>query len=1234
MKSHSAPIAWRTSFLYWLVAAIWILVSDKILGLMVEDVHRFEELQSYKGWAFVTVTAVMLYWALRAQLKQQAVQERQRQEVENRYRALVESSADGIYIHQDGRITYANPALVRLLGAQSDRQIVGRQPFDIIHPEFHELVRERMRSLNVVGDKVPVAEERFIRLDGSTVDVEVTAAVMAYREGLSIQVSARDITERKRAQRALAVSEERLRLAMDSANMGAWDRDLKSGVLKWTPILERMHGFEPGTFPGTFEAFTALVHPEDLPIVEAARDKALRGAGDYVAELRFKKPGGGIRWALVRGKVMRDAVGEPERILGVEMDITERKLAEQRVRESEARLQLALEASRMGVWERDLVSGRIFWSAECRSLFGVESFNGTHEEVAKLIHPDDYDSLMNAVDNAIASRGTYMAEYRIVRPDGQVRWIAAQARVICDQNGAPIRMIGTVREVTSRKMAELAINERLELERRLTLLASCAPGAIYSFRLRPDGTSFFPYASSKFRDMFGLKPESLANDSGPAFALVHADDLPRVQATIAESGRELTPWRETFRINHPQRGVIWLDGNSDPLREEDGSTLWHGFLIDVTTRHLAEERLRQSEERLRLLMSGIQEHAIYLLTTDGCVASWNSGAERVKGYDEDEILGKHLSTFYPPDDVAAGKPQRALEIAADVGRFDDEGWRLRKDGSRFWASVSLTAIYDENRFLRGFTKITHDLSARKAAEAEVNQQRLRLEAIVNSAMDGIITVDADQNVLVFNPAAEKMFRCRAPDALGKPLDRFIPERSRSGHRRHLDEFGATGVSTRAMGSFGAISGLRTNGEEFPIEASISQVVVDGQKLFTVTCRDITERVRAEELRRSLEVQLVQAQKMEAMGTLAGGIAHDFNNILTAILGNVELARWDLDSKASVAASLDEIALAGNRAKNVVRQILTFSRQQPQNRELISLAPVVEECIGLLRATIPASVELEKNLLPGLPSVLADSNQIHQVILNLCTNAWHSLPDRRGRIRVALDEARFDVDAAEKIAGIETGNYVRLIVEDNGSGMDDATMERIFEPFFTTKPPGEGSGLGLSVVHGIVKSHDGTIDVSSQPDKGTKITILFPAVDKLPASQAPRRESPKPGHGECILYIDDEEQLVALATRMLKRLGYEVEAYQRPDRGLEAFLMAPEKYAVVITDFNMPGISGMEVAGEIRRVQSGIPIVLSSGYISDDLVQQARQQGIEHIIHKPNTIAELSAVLSSILNGKS
>ncbi len=371
--------------------------------------------------------------------------------------------------------------------------------------------------------------------------------------------------------------------------------------------------------------------------------------------------------------------------------------------------------------------------------------------------------------------------------------------------------------------------------------------------------------------------------------------------------------------------------------------------------------------------------------------------------------------------------------------------------------------------------------------------------------------------------------------------------------------------------------------------------------------------------RRLEAQLKQAQKMEAIGTLAGAIAHDFNNVLGAILGNVELARMELGQKSGVVVeSLDEIGKAGRRAKTLIRQILSFSRQRETAKRVIRLADVVLEVRGLLRSTLPANVTVVTAFSDGAPNVLADTTEIHQVVLNLCTNAWHAMEGRGGRLEIALDAVALEADASP----LPPGRYARLTVKDDGCGMDAATVERIFDPFFTTKAPGVGTGLGLSVVHGIIKDHAGTINVRSKLGEGSSFEVLLPEVSR-PVDVLPpeTRELPR-GQGQRVLYLDDEEPLVKLTTRLLTRLGFRVTGFTRADEALEAVRLAPNEFDLVLTDFNMPGISGLQVAKLLTAIRPDLPVLLVSGYVSDELKENAAQAGVRQVIYKPNTVEEL------------
>ena len=388
-----------------------------------------------------------------------------------------------------------------------------------------------------------------------------------------------------------------------------------------------------------------------------------------------------------------------------------------------------------------------------------------------------------------------------------------------------------------------------------------------------------------------------------------------------------------------------------------------------------------------------------------------------------------------------------------------------------------------------------------------------------------------------------------------------------------------------------------------------------------TAEDITER-------RQLEEQFRHSQKMQSVGTLAAGIAHDFNNILAAILGNTELALGDTAPEHPARESLDEIKIASARAKGLVQQILAFSSQQPMERCPMALGPLVEEAARLLRATIPAAVQIVTSVEADVPPVFADATQVHQILINLCTNAWHALGDQAGRIEVKLRSVTLDAAAASQLAGVGPGRFACLSVSDNGQGMDAATIERIFDPFFTTKEPGKGTGLGLSVVHGIIKGYQGAIQVASEPGQGTTVTLYIPATASAPGVSAPgvSASSSRRGEGQRILYLDDDEPLLSSSTRMVERLGYHVTGFSGAADAVKAFRDNPGQFDLAITDLNVPGTTGLKVAIELLKVRADLPVVLVSGSIDEGVERAAREAGIRGILRKPFTMEEFSEAI--------
>jgi two-component system cell cycle sensor histidine kinase/response regulator CckA len=498
----------------------------------------------------------------------------------------------------------------------------------------------------------------------------------------------------------------------------------------------------------------------------------------------------------------------------------------------------------------------------------------------------------------------------------------------------------------------------------------------------------------------------------------------------------------------------------------------------------------------------------------------------------------------------------------------------------------------------------------------LNRSEKRMAAIINSSLDAIVCVDAAQRITVFNPAAATLFECPAEAALNTSLARFLPET--------MAALAATPVATHAL--LGEQAGLSASGKPLALEVSVSYERLPLGNITTVFARDLTAR-------KAMEAQLRQSHKMQAVGTMAGGIAHDFNNILASILGNVELARQDAGADSPSQVSLTEIEKAGRRARDLVRQILTFSRNEPPRRLPLQLVEVLRETSRLLKVALPPAIKLQLRVDDTAPAVLADATQVEQALLNLCTNAIHAIGQTRGTVSIALGQTRLDARAAEPL-GLAAGHYATLTVRDTGSGIDAATLQRIFEPFFTTKPVDEGTGLGLAVVHGVMLNHLGTVDVQSTLGEGSVFTLYFPALDAPlePASVAPMRGKLVSGEGKHVMYVDDDQALAFLVKRALGRRGFRISTFTDPREAVAALREQAQDFDLLVTDYNMPGYSGVELLREARLIRPDLPVALASGYVTPEIEQEALAAGARALIHKPNDVDELCDTVHRLVQG--
>jgi len=569
---------------------------------------------------------------------------------------------------------------------------------------------------------------------------------------------------------------------------------------------------------------------------------------------------------------------------------------------------------------------------------------------------------------------------------------------------------------------------------------------------------------------------------------------------------------------------------------------------------------------------------------------------------------------------AISEPVQALAATArDVTRLRDYRRRVASDGSDEVGQLAR----DFNAMLEAVEERERAL---KQSEETARRQLIEIEAIYANAQVGLCVIDTQLRYVRINKQMKEMSGHVGETLTGRTIEEATPEIAPV-----LAPICRQVLTTgQPVANVEYASAAPPNEvQRFWIGSHHALLDEAGHIIgVNVAIHDITDRKRANEERAALEIQLRQSQKMEALGTLAGGIAHDFNNVLTAISGNAQLALEDLAPEHPATPSLHEIQRATERAKDLVRRILAFSRPEQNIQHLIDLRPVVEEALRLLRATVSKMIEIRLQAEADLPAVMADATQVHQVLMNLGKNACDAMSSRGGTLTVRLAREHIYSLAQSPSPELLPGTYLRISVVDTGSGMPPELIERVFEPFFTTKSHGEGTGLGLSVVHGIVRGHRGAIRVHSKPGTGTAFDLYFPAAELQAedvTKQTAANATPK-GRGEHVLYVDDEEQLVDLVTRMMERMGYHVTGMTRPTEAIDAVRADPKRFDLVLSDLGMPGMSGMDLAEELLQIRPDLPIIITSGYVRAEDARRAEQIGVRDVVMKPNTVAEIGQLI--------
>jgi PAS domain S-box-containing protein len=692
------------------------------------------------------------------------------------------------------------------------------------------------------------------------------------------------------------------------------------------------------------------------------------------------------------------------------------------------------------------------------------------------------------------------------------------------------------------------------------------------------------------------------------------DDMPRLQVNVARIG-PLMGASGVWRHRTKGGAIITVETTCHAL-DYGGKYTELVLARDVTERTLAEDSRRHREAELREAqrIAGMGSWEWTIAT--GAVA-WSEGLNRIVARDRDLPAPTFdaLDSFYTPEswERLGAAIAKTIETGAS---YELELEMIRVDGTTCWTTTRGEALRGPEGDVVMLRGTVHNIDERKRAEGQLHLQ----SAALNAAAHSMLITDRDGTIVWINPAYTALTGYSPAEAVGRNPRDLV--KSGAQDRAFYEHVWATILAGNVW--HGELTNRRKDGTRYAEDQTITPVKDAQGRIthFIAIQRDLTEQ-------RELETQLLQSQKMEAIGTLAGGIAHDFNNILGALLGYAELATENAAGNDALLKDLGQVTAAGQRATDLVRQILTFSRREEPVRHQIHLGSIVREALKLLRASLPASIEFRSRLDPDAPAVLADPSQVHQIIMNLGANAWHAMKDRPGVLEVTVDLIDADAAFVKTHAGLHTGRHVRLSVRDTGHGMAQAMQERIFEPFFTTKAPGEGTGLGLATVHGIMKSHAGEISVESQPEGGTIFHLYFPAL-AVAVSDAEVVATPVPrGSGQRILFVDDEGGLVKWGTRALESLGYCVTGEQSVVHALAAVTGHPEAYDLVVTDLTMPVMTGIEFAERVWAVRPDLPIILTTGF-STLTLEAVRRLGMGALVLKPNTIKTLGEAVHRVL----
>jgi PAS domain S-box-containing protein len=1189
---------------------------------------------------------------------------------EQRFRQLVDKSSEAIWcleyyppvdlsqdpqeilrqIQNNGVLAECNDLMAELYGVESAEQILGLRTPEIA--ALSTLVPTGNRIQRLIDNNYHLKDEIMqLEYQDGTRRVYLYNADGYIRQGQLTMIwgTSRNITDRMEMQEQLREGDQRYALDLQAGGLGTWDLNVASGRVEFNDRFAEILGYEANKLTWNFDTWIRTVHSADRQRVLSSIRSIINGESDsFELEQRLRHASGDWIWTLTKGQVIhRKEDGEADRVLGTETDITQRKRAEDQLRSSERRYREFVVNSTENLWclafEKPVPTD-LSQEEQIRQMMSDAYISDCNDRYARSWGYKQAEDLIgrrfldiNADDMAKKSRRMFSdfitGNYRLSDsveahnvPGLKERYFMSNASGVVI-NGSLQMIWGTSRELTDLIVARSRLEES---EQRYRDFVANSSEAIWRFDYDPPIPVDLP-ADQHARLMFDNAVLAECNDVyARVFGFASArevlgcrmcellkpyDGLIDMFQRFVEGGYrivdgedESTPasLRDRYFLNSAQ-GII-----------QDGCQImtW-GTTRDITEQRLASIALAESERQMSSMME-ISPVGIFHLQLDGQVRYMNPRSEQMFGLTISECKDSGwLNSVHIADrDRIISESMRMVEHHESL----ETELRLMRNNEILWVIAQISPVKDNTGSTTGFVGILTDITDRKLAETSLAESEKRNRELIHTMAEGLMQVNAMNLITFVNPNACTIMGRSAEELQGREMLEYVAETDKQQLLRQQAD------RRQGITSSYELDILRPDGSHRRISITgCPQFDENGNYAGALgTFQDITET-------QQLARQLQQAQKMEAVGVLAGGIAHDFNNILQAMLGFADLAQDQLDPLSDAAGCLVEISAAGNRAADLVRQMLTFSRQSEQEKVLVSLSAIVHESVGLLRGSLPSTISIVTEIMQT-DLILGNPTQLHQVIMNLSTNAFHAMRDSGGQLLIGCRNMPDGLPTSVN-PGLEPGmRMVELRVADNGHGMDHETASRVFDPYFTTKRVGEGTGLGLATVHGIVKSMGGFINIDSEPGSGTVISILLPCEEVSHIREAELEESPAAIKGtETIMLVDDEPGILAMLRGGLERQGYRTVCFPDGQQAWAYWQEHPDTIDVVVTDQTMPHMRGDELCRRLLGQSPGLPVLLCTGY--SDLINEesAVEMGISSYVSKPIVPRELARQIRSVLS---